>query len=156
MEPFLAIGELLKAKGHQVICLLSEQFRYLAGGLVKPEEYNNRLFHFVPEVPYHWMFPRVYGVIHHGGAGTTHLALKYGCVNLIIPHIIDQFVWNSRIRQLGVGSKGMNIHQVNRKRLEPKILELIHTAAFKENAKKIAIQMKKEDFCEVLYRAIVE
>ncbi|UZO79664.1 glycosyltransferase [Aquimarina sp. ERC-38] len=30
MEPFLAIGEILKAHGHQVICLFPEQFRHLA------------------------------------------------------------------------------------------------------------------------------
>ena len=30
MEPFLAIGELLKEKGHQVICAFSEQFARLA------------------------------------------------------------------------------------------------------------------------------
>ena len=30
MEPFLAIGEILKEKGHQVICAFPEQFRNLA------------------------------------------------------------------------------------------------------------------------------
>ena len=30
MEPFIAIGELLKEKGHQVICAFPEQFRNLA------------------------------------------------------------------------------------------------------------------------------
>ena len=30
MEPFLAIGEILNEKGHQVICAFPEQFRHLA------------------------------------------------------------------------------------------------------------------------------
>ncbi len=30
MEPFLSIGEILKEKGHQVICAFPEQFRDLA------------------------------------------------------------------------------------------------------------------------------
>ena len=30
MEPFLAIGEILKEKGHAVICAFPEQFRDLA------------------------------------------------------------------------------------------------------------------------------
>lgn len=30
MEPFLAIGEILKEKGHQVVCTFPEQFRDLA------------------------------------------------------------------------------------------------------------------------------
>ncbi|MCJ7665354.1 MAG: glycosyltransferase [Actinobacteria bacterium] len=33
MEPFLAIGEILKEKGHQVICTFPEQFRSLAEDL---------------------------------------------------------------------------------------------------------------------------
>jgi UDP:flavonoid glycosyltransferase YjiC (YdhE family) len=30
MEPFLAVGELLKENGHQVLCAFPEQFRNLA------------------------------------------------------------------------------------------------------------------------------
>ncbi|MGD9900762.1 MAG: glycosyltransferase, partial [Calditrichaceae bacterium] len=30
MEPFMAIGEILKEKGHRVICAFPEQFRNLA------------------------------------------------------------------------------------------------------------------------------
>ncbi|TFG93602.1 MAG: glycosyltransferase, partial [Candidatus Atribacteria bacterium] len=29
IEPFLAVGKILKEKGHQVICAFSEQFREL-------------------------------------------------------------------------------------------------------------------------------
>jgi UDP:flavonoid glycosyltransferase YjiC (YdhE family) len=32
MEPFLAIGEILKEKGHHVICAFPEQFRNLVDG----------------------------------------------------------------------------------------------------------------------------
>ena len=31
MEPFLAIGELLAGKGHEIVCAFPEQFRSLAG-----------------------------------------------------------------------------------------------------------------------------
>lgn len=34
IEPFLAIGEILKEKGHQVICAFPEQFRHLGRPLV--------------------------------------------------------------------------------------------------------------------------
>jgi len=60
-----------------------------SGGLVRPEKFDSQLIHFVAQIPYNWIFPKMYGVIHHGGSGTTHLALKHGCATMIIPHIID-------------------------------------------------------------------
>jgi len=76
-----------------------------SGGLVEPNSYDKNLIHFVSRIPYDWIFPKLYGVIHHGGSGTTHMALKYGCATMIIPHIIDQFIWNKIIYQKGFGLK---------------------------------------------------
>jgi len=70
-----------------------------AGGLVEPATYDKNLIYFVSNIPYDWIFPKVFAVVHHGGSGTTHLALKYGCASMIIPHIIDQFVWNRIIHE---------------------------------------------------------
>jgi UDP:flavonoid glycosyltransferase YjiC (YdhE family) len=127
-----------------------------SGGLEKPEKYNTELIHFVSGIPYDWILPKIYAFIHHGGSGTTHMALKYGCATMIIPHIIDQFVWNNIIFELGSGPKGMQILNLTSKSLEPKILELLNTGAFKERAEQIASQMEKEDLREELYQAIIE
>ena len=75
---------------------------------------------------------------------------------MIIPHIIDQFVWNKIIHNMGAGSKGIKIGKITSKNLEPKILELVHNSSFKEKAEQVASQMKKEDFRELLYNSIVE
>jgi sterol 3beta-glucosyltransferase len=96
----------------------------------------------------------VYGVIHHGGSGTTHLGLRHGCATMIIPHIIDQFVWNRIIAQNGAGPAGVRIGRVTTGNLEPRILELMHNHAFKRKAEQIAKQMAGEDFREELYRFI--
>jgi len=127
-----------------------------SGGLVKPEKYNPELIHFVSRIPYDWIFPKIYGVIHHGGSGTTHMALKYGCAMMIIPHIIDQFVWNKIIYEKGVGPKGIRINKITSKNLEPKILELINNNSFKKKAEQVASQMGKEDFREEMYTSIIE
>lgn len=68
-----------------------------AGGLTKPEKFDSELIYFVSQVPYDWFFPKMYAIIHHGGSGTTHLAIKYGCATMAIPHFIDQFVWDTII-----------------------------------------------------------
>jgi len=127
-----------------------------SGGLIKPDKFDSELLHFVSRIPYDWIFPKIYGVIHHGGSGTTHLALKYGCATMIIPHIIDQFVWNKIIYNMGAGPKGIRIDKITTKNLEPKILELVNNTSFKKKAEKVASQMEKEDFREELYNSIVE
>jgi len=127
-----------------------------SGGLLKPNKFDSELIHFVSQIPYDWIFPKTYGVIHHGGSGTTHLALKYGCATMIIPHIIDQFAWNKIIYDLGAGPKGLKISKITTKNLEPKILELANNSSFKKKAEQVANQMGKENFREELYNSIVE
>jgi len=127
-----------------------------SGGLVEPNSYDKNLIHFVSRIPYDWIFPKVYAVIHHGGSGTTHMALKYGCATMIIPHIIDQFVWNKIVAEKGVGIRGIKISDITKVNLEPKILELLNNSSYKQKAEKVAKQMKNEDFREELYNSIVE
>jgi len=126
-----------------------------SGGLIKPDKFNSELICFVSQIPYDWIFPKMYAVIHHGGAGTTHLALKHGCATMIIPHILDQFVWDKIIYDLGVGPKGVKISRITNKNLELKVLELFNNRSFKEKSAKICNQMKKEDFKDELYNTII-
>jgi len=127
-----------------------------SGGLVKPDNFDSEHIHFVSQIPYDWIFSKTYGVIHHGGSGTTHLTLKYGCAIMIIPHIIDQFVWSKIAYDKGVGPKGTKIGKINTDNLEPKILDLISNSDYKIKAEQIKNQMKKEDFKEELYNSIIE
>jgi UDP:flavonoid glycosyltransferase YjiC (YdhE family) len=127
-----------------------------SGGLVKPENYKSDLIYFVSNIPYHWIFPQMYAVMHHGGSGTTHLSIKYGCATLITPHFIDQFVWNDIVSELGLGPKGIKISRINTKNLETKILELLANRNFKEKSRKIGSEMAKCEYEENFYKAIVE
>ena len=98
----------------------------------------------------------MYAVIHHGGSGTTHLAIKYGCATMAIPHFIDQFVWDTLIAELGVGPMGIKVSRMTRKNLEPKILELLSNKSYKENSERIGKQLKEEDYKEELYQSIIK
>ena len=98
----------------------------------------------------------MYAVIQHGGSGTTHLAIKYGCATMALPHFIDQFVWDTVIPELGVGPRGLNVNRMTVKRLEPKILELLSDRSFKENSERIGKQMADRDYKEELYKTIIE
>jgi UDP:flavonoid glycosyltransferase YjiC (YdhE family) len=49
--------------------------------------------------------PRASGLVHHGGFGTTASGFRAGIPMLVIPHIIDQFIWGNKVDELGVGPK---------------------------------------------------
>ena len=74
------------------------------GGLEKIEAASETI-HFVNNIPYDWLLPKIYAVVHHGGSGTTHMALKYACPSLVIPHILDQFYWNNIIAKQKLGTE---------------------------------------------------
>jgi UDP:flavonoid glycosyltransferase YjiC (YdhE family) len=75
---------------------------------------------------------------------------------MIIPHFMDQFVWDDMICELGIGPKGIKISRITTKNLETKILELLNNGRFKENSGKIGQHMRKEDFTEELYTTITQ
>ena len=54
-------------------------------------------------IPHDWLLPRAGGLVHHGGFGTTAAGFRAGIPMLVIPHIIDQFIWGNQVAQLGVG-----------------------------------------------------
>ncbi|MFT5778521.1 MAG: sterol 3beta-glucosyltransferase [Crocinitomicaceae bacterium] len=51
-------------------------------------------------------------MVHHGGSGTSHMAMKYGCTSIVIPHKIDQFLWNEINTNKGLGPKGVSINHL--------------------------------------------
>lgn len=126
-----------------------------AGGLLEPTTYDREQFLFVNQIPYDWLFPKLQAVVHHGGSGTTHTALKYGLPSMIVPHIIDQFVWNELIAQKKLGPKGPKMKQLSSKNLEHSISDLVGNPIYANNAKLIAQAMAQEDFVEDLHRSLL-
>lgn len=55
--------------------------------------------------PHGTLFPRVLGVVHHGGAGTTGAVVRAGVPSVVAPHFADQFYWGHRLRTLGVAAR---------------------------------------------------
>ncbi|MEU3573257.1 glycosyltransferase, partial [Kitasatospora sp. NPDC036755] len=57
----------------------------------------------VGEVNQQALFPRVAAVVHHGGAGTTTTAARAGVPQVLVPQMVDQPYWASRVAALGIG-----------------------------------------------------
>ncbi|EAR00557.1 glycosyltransferase [Maribacter sp. HTCC2170] len=126
-----------------------------SGGLVIPDNYNAELVYFVSNIPYEHIFPNVHAVIHHGGAGTTHLALKHGCPSLIIPHIIDQYMWANLIHSHGAGPRSISIAKMNSKNLKPKILDLFQNNVYKMMTKQLSLGLKEENYTKELLQFLI-
>lgn len=62
----------------------------------------SNVFH-AGSIPHDWLLPRASGLVHHGGFGTTASGFRAGIPMLVLPHIIDQFIWGNKVAQLGVG-----------------------------------------------------
>lgn len=59
--------------------------------------------HVLDAAPHDWLFPRCAAVVHHGGAGTTHAALRWGRPAVICPVFGDQPFWGRCVAALGAG-----------------------------------------------------
>ncbi len=83
----------------------------IRGILLTP--FNNQVPEHLPEgivhysfLPYHLLLPKLAAIVHHGGIGTTSLALRAGIPQLVRPVAYDQFDNANRlVNLLGVGKQ---------------------------------------------------
>jgi sterol 3beta-glucosyltransferase len=78
----------------------------------------------VESVPHNWLFPRMAGVAHHGGVGTTAAGLLAGQPSLLLPLGADQFFWGKRVRELGLGPAPIPRRNLTTRRLGAALREL--------------------------------
>jgi sterol 3beta-glucosyltransferase len=67
--------------------------------------------------PYGWLFPRMAGIVHHGGSGTTGFALCSGVPSLVVPFAFDQPFWGERTAVLGAGPPPLPYQELEAGRL---------------------------------------
>ncbi len=95
----------------------------------------------VHEAPHRPLFPRVRGVIHHGGAGTTTAAARGGVPQLILPHILDQYYWAHRVERLAIGPKALPIERVTAKQLTSSLGHLLESSEYQANARALGVRV---------------
>lgn len=101
--------------------------------------------HVVESVPHGWLFPRMSGIVHHGGAGTTGAALRAGVPQVVIPFTADQHFWGRRVRSLGVGPAPIPFSRLNARRLSDAIAQATSDAGLRARAQLVGRQVAAED-----------
>ncbi|MCL4252617.1 MAG: glycosyltransferase [Anaerolineae bacterium] len=103
--------------------------------------------------PHEWLFPRMAGVIHHGGAGTTAAGLRAGVPSAVISHMADQPYWGRRVAELGVGAKFIYRHKLTSDRLARNI-ETLSKPTIQHNARQFGERLRAENGVQNAVRVI--
>lgn len=101
--------------------------------------------YFLNSAPHAWLFPRMAGVVHHGGAGTTAAAFRAGVPQFVIPHFADQPYWARRAHELGVAVKPVDKFKLNARSLADGIKMMLSAPALSDNAARLGRLIRAED-----------
>ncbi|MEM6336225.1 MAG: glycosyltransferase, partial [Bacteroidota bacterium] len=97
------------------------------------------------QAPHAWLFPRMAGVVHHGGAGTTAAGLRAGRPTFICPFFGDQPYWGRRVEMLGVGPAPVRQRDLTVERLAAGLRRLVSDATMQARAEALGEQIRAED-----------
>ncbi len=87
------------------------------------------------------LFPRLAGVVHHGGAGTTTVAARAGVPQLIVPHLLDQFHHAHVVERFGLGPTAIPRRKLTVAKLAAALRELTENDAYRAAARTLAGQI---------------
>lgn len=99
----------------------------------------------IGSVPHEWLLARSAAIVHHGGFGTTAAGLRAGIPSLAIPHIIDQFMWGQKIKELGVGPRPIPRKKLSAQTLAEALRQLVNDETISHKAQSIGEKIRAED-----------
>lgn len=105
-----------------------------------------QIFFLTTPVPHPYLFSLVSGTIHHGGAGTTHTALRAGKPTLVVPFFGDQFFWADAVHfSVKAGPRPIPAKELSVENLRAAIEDLTGNEEWKIGAEKVGERMRAED-----------
>lgn len=105
-------------------------------------------------LPHDWLLPRSSGIVHHGGFGTTSAAFRAGIPALVIPHIIDQFIWGGRTFELGAGPRPISRKKLNVQAIADALSQMRRDSAMRQKAVALGEKINRERGIELAVEKI--
>jgi UDP:flavonoid glycosyltransferase YjiC (YdhE family) len=94
--------------------------------------------------PFSELFPRAAAIVHHGGIGTTGLAMRSGRPMLIMPCAWDQPDNAERAARLGI-SRTIHRHHYTCHRVATELRHLLDNPAYSRRAAEVGENIRQED-----------
>lgn len=85
--------------------------------------------------PYHHIFPHCAAVVHHGGAGTTHLATRCGSPSVVVEHALDQRIWGILLNRVGLAPKPLHRRSLSPAKLAKAVRNVLDSVEMATRAK---------------------
>lgn len=112
------------------------------GGIRQMQSSDN--VYVLDAVPHTWLFPKVAAVVHHGGSGTTHEALRWGRPSIVCPVFADQPFFGRCVAELGAGPQPIAQKRLTEERLAT-ALEFALTDAVRRRAEAAGREIRSEN-----------
>jgi sterol 3beta-glucosyltransferase len=98
----------------------------------------------VGHVPHASLLPRVAGLVHHGGAGSTAAALRAGVPTVVVPHNGDQPIWGQLAHELGCAARPIPYRELTSERLADAIRQVSTQPAFSAASRRLSGRVQAE------------
>ncbi len=103
--------------------------------------------------PFAQLFPRAAAIVHHGGIGTTGLAMRSGRPMLVMPCAWDQPDNAERVARKGI-SRTISRYRYTPARAAAELRRLLNDPAYGRRAAEVGEQMRQEDGVQVACDAL--
>jgi rhamnosyltransferase subunit B len=103
--------------------------------------------------PFSELFPRAAAIVHHGGVGTTGLAMRSGRPMLVMPCAWDQPDNAERAARLGI-ARTIARHRYTPARVAAELRRLLEDPAYGRRASEVGEQVRQEDGVRVACDAL--
>lgn len=113
--------------------------------LIKGVDHSTNVYKINNNISHSSLFPMCAAVVHHGGAGITHTATKYGCPSVIIEYLFDQKFWGHTLQRLGLTTKVLSRRNIDVSSLATEIRAVLASERIKQNANTYGVQMRDEN-----------
>jgi len=103
--------------------------------------------------PYSELFPHAAVIVHHGGIGTTALAMRSGRPMLVVPNAWDQYDNADRVVRMGI-ARSVSKNRFNAQRAAAELRGLLDDESYSQQAASVGELIRQENGVETACDAI--